>query len=233
VFEFSKHFRTIAGVAAAVLLVDFVTKELALFLLSQSPEGYPNGIFGFSFALFFNDGAAGGLSLGENTRLINIASMSSVVVLCSLVWKQISAIHRFAPVAFGLITGAALGNTLSLLLGPAVVDFITFDGGSAAVVFNVADIAVVAGVGLLVPTACVLAGRIRESYADLVTPLATRTANAPRVSFEREVPITFASEVALEPEVSERSRRPRTVRPDAFIADSARRLEDRRADPGA
>jgi lipoprotein signal peptidase len=231
VAEFSRHFRVIVGVAAAVLLVDFVTKEIALAALSHPATGESAGFMGFSFALLLNDGTAGGFSLGDNTRLINLASMSSVVLLCSLVWKPVSAMHNLAPIAFGLITGAALGNTLSLLLAPAVVDFIAYGSGDSALVFNVADIAVVAGVVLLVPPAVVLASRVRASYADVVRPLATRSVREPRLVFDREVPIALASEVSLEPEVRQQNRVPGTLRPDVSGTDPLWTVDDGRSEP--
>jgi lipoprotein signal peptidase len=181
--------------AAAVLLCDLLSKELALRLLTGAT---PQAAGGIGFELMLNSGAAGGVQLGEYTRLINIASMSVVAALVVLVVRQVSAIHRLAPVVLGLIAGAALGNSVSLLLRPAVVDFISLGGG--AMVVNVADLAAFAGVAGLVPVAFGIVARIRdEGRTEDAVRHQIAEAPRPQVLLDREVPIALASEVAIEP----------------------------------
>jgi lipoprotein signal peptidase len=188
-----------AGIALAVVLIDLVSKELATVLLATSPAAATPSALGFSFFLTENHGTAGGMSLGENTRLINIASMSLVIALAAFVSRPLSAVHKLAPVALGLIIGAALGNTISLVMGPGVVDFIAYN----AIVFNIADVAALGGIATLTPIAYSLASRVRATRRPVVSiPLSTTTyARAAEVArksivFDREVPIALASEVA-------------------------------------
>jgi lipoprotein signal peptidase len=196
-----------AGVALAVLLFDLATKELAVVLLAADAFPALPAALGFSFFLTSNEGAAGGVWLGEHTRFINILSMTLVVLLIALVARQVIATHRFASVAFGLIIGAAFGNTLSLLMSPGVTDFIALNAGSWSIAFNVADVALVAGVVILTPIAYSLAARVRPAVRSsirtvdisravdiAVTARAADTLKRTGV-FEREVPIAFASEV--------------------------------------
>jgi lipoprotein signal peptidase len=196
----SRSTRVFLWTTAAVLLCDLVSKEMALVLLADTAASpYTGG--GMGFTLLLNSGAAGGVQLGDYTRFINVASMLAVAALVVVVVRQLSLVHRLAPVALGLIAGAAIGNTVSLLMRSAVVDFIVLGGGSMVV--NLADLAAVAGVAGLVPVALGIAVRIREGYTDAVVP-ATAPVEMPQLVYDREVPIALASEVAVEPEVLRR-----------------------------
>jgi lipoprotein signal peptidase len=198
--EHRRQLYIMASVAVAVLLFDLVSKEFATVLLAQ-PHALTPPALGFSFFLTTNEGAAGGIWLGDHTRFINIASMTLVVLLIALVTRQVFAEHPRASVAFGLIIGAALGNTLSLLMSPGVTDFISLNTGVFSIAFNVADIALVGGVGMLAPIGVSMAARVRSTRRTSIVlddaPATMRAETARRAPvFEREVPLAFASEVA-------------------------------------
>jgi signal peptidase II len=74
----------------------------------------------------------------------------SVAVTIGL-WLWLAHARRpIAAVALGLVIGGALGNTLDRVVHGAVADFFLFHGfGFSWYVFNIADTAIVVGVGLL------------------------------------------------------------------------------------
>ena len=210
-----------ASIAVAVLLLDLVSKEYATVLLASDSFAVNPPALGFSFFLTTNEGALGGLWLGEQTRLINIASMTLVVALIMFVARQVIAFYSAASIAFGLIAGAALGNTLSLLVAPGVTDFISLNSGSWSIAFNLADVALVAGVMVLAPITFSLAVRVRETRrvpmrtVDVSLPARTHDVVRRPVVYEREVPLAFASEVT-KPAVE-----------DAIVPSKKRTISDR------
>ncbi len=100
---------------------------------------------GISFSLFPQDS-----SLGQWALL----AVKLVAVVVLWVWLA-RAESRFTAVALGLIIGGALGNGIDRSVYGAVVDFVLFHISTATwsfrwFVFNLADVAIVAGVaGLL------------------------------------------------------------------------------------
>ena len=100
---------------------------------------------GISYGWFQDEGATGQL-------ILLVVKAVAVVVLA--IWMARSR-SRLATFALGLIIGGAIGNAIDRLAYGAVVDFALFHvqiGGKAFnwYVFNLADVAIVAGVaGLL------------------------------------------------------------------------------------
>jgi signal peptidase II len=100
--------------------------------------------YGVSFGLFQQDGALGQWAL--------IAFKIGAIVLIG--WWLIRAESRLTAIALGLIAGGALGNGIDRILYGAVADFFAFHITTATwqfhwYIFNLADVAIVAGVGLL------------------------------------------------------------------------------------
>jgi len=100
---------------------------------------------GISYGWFQDEGAAGQLIL---------LAVKAVAVVVLAIWMARSS-SRLATFALGLIIGGAIGNAIDRLAYGAVVDFALFHvqiGGKPFnwYVFNLADVAIVAGVaGLL------------------------------------------------------------------------------------
>ncbi|MCS3762106.1 signal peptidase II [Bradyrhizobium sp. 62B] len=100
---------------------------------------------GISFGWLQNDGQAAQLAL---------MAVKVIAVVALAIWMARSQ-TRLATVALGLIIGGAIGNGIDRLAYGAVVDFALFHieiGGNTYnwYVFNLADVAIVAGVaGLL------------------------------------------------------------------------------------
>jgi signal peptidase II len=99
---------------------------------------------GISFGWFQNDGPA--------AQIILLAIKAIAVVVLS-VWMARSR-TLLATLALGLIIGGAIGNAIDRLIYGAVVDFALFHVRIGETtfnwyVFNLADVAIVAGVGAL------------------------------------------------------------------------------------
>lgn len=79
-----------------------------------------------------------------------LALFSVIVALALWVWLAAAGTGRLMAWALGLIIGGALGNGLDRLLIGGVADFFSFHAfGFYWYVFNIADVAIVAGVAAL------------------------------------------------------------------------------------
>ena len=97
---------------------------------------------GISYSLFDQDGQMGQLML---------AGFAAVVSLAMWIWQVRSHASRLMALSLGLIIGGALGNAVDRLHLGGVADFYSLHAyGFYWYVFNIADVAIVAGVvGLL------------------------------------------------------------------------------------
>jgi signal peptidase II len=101
----------------------------------------------FDLTMAWNRGISYGL-FATHAQTILIAVSLAITVLLVL-WLA-RARTPLAAGAFGIIIGGALGNALDRGLHGAVVDFARFFWGEWSwYIFNVADVAIVAGVALL------------------------------------------------------------------------------------
>ena len=155
--------RVLAAIAAAVVVTDLVSKQLAIAALSDAePVRLIDGLL--SLRLVYNPGAAFSLASGTTWIFTIIASVVVVVIL--RVARRLGS--RLWAVALGLILGGAIGNLLDRLFRPPafgrghVVDFIDYAG---LFVGNVADIAIVVA-GALVITLTVLGIGVDGSKAE-------------------------------------------------------------------
>jgi signal peptidase II len=144
------------GIAAAVILLDQLTKTWAVNRLS---DGRMVDVVGsLRFNLAFNSGMAFSQARGAGPFIGVVALVIIVILLISLRRSG----STLSSIGIGLVIGGALGNLLDRMfragdgfLGGAVVDFIDLQWWP---VFNVADIAVTTG-GVLLVVGSVLAGR--------------------------------------------------------------------------
>jgi signal peptidase II len=97
--------------------------------------------------LVWNKGVSYGLL---NTQMQWIFIVLNLAI-CAILWVWMSGLNRpISAAAIGLVIGGALGNILDRLLYGAVADFFHLHWGSWSwYVFNLADLAIVAGVALL------------------------------------------------------------------------------------
>lgn len=143
-----RRLRLLLTVAAAVLVVDIVTKVVAVELLTP---GVPVPIIGdtVTWTLVRNSGAAFSMATGY-TWVLTLVAMGVVV---GIIWMGRRLLSPWWAVGLGMILGGALGNLVDRFFrspGPLrghVVDFLSIGWWP---VFNVADPAVVGGAILLV-----------------------------------------------------------------------------------
>ena len=103
------------------------------------------------FTLTFNESNAFGLTpvIGHATRwfLMSANIVVAAIILYVLVAKQVRPLTRFG---LALIMAGAIGNALDRLLVGAVVDFLDATKIGFVWIFNIADMTLDGGIGLLV-----------------------------------------------------------------------------------
>lgn len=134
------------GVAAMVLLADQASKYIVLSNLSQGEMWNPIPFLRpfFTITHVTNTGAAFGLFRDQGTLFSIVAFV--VVAGILVFYRYLPADQFWLRVSLGLQLGGAVGNLLDRVRLGRVVDFIDF---KIWPVFNLADTAIVVGVGIL------------------------------------------------------------------------------------
>ncbi len=152
-------------VLLVVAIVDVVTKAAAERLLL--PRGIPHEVWGrtLRLTLVYNPGAAFGLNLGPQSRWIFAGLTLVALVILGRLYRTTRVGDTARTVALALVCAGAIGNLLDRVRSFfGVVDFIDVGVGDARwPTFNVADMAVSVGAGLL---AWVLWQEDREARSD-------------------------------------------------------------------
>jgi signal peptidase II len=115
----------------------------------QLNEQYPRQITPFlDLALAWNKGVSYSLLTSNSQEPLIALSLALSVML---VFWLAKAKTGLAALGLGLILGGALGNALDRIMHGAVVDFVLLHWGTWSwYIFNIADVGIVAGVGLLI-----------------------------------------------------------------------------------
>jgi signal peptidase II len=153
-----------AATATTVAILDLATKQIAAFVLgTRGDVSVPLFHHAIRLTVILNDQSAFSVSLGAYTWHINLVLTTVALLLCLSLCRALAVIDRWAPVMLGLITGAATGNLVSLISSPqGVPDFIAVPTGHGhELVFNLADVAAVIGIGLLIRTTRAVARALR------------------------------------------------------------------------
>lgn len=134
--------------AASTLVLDQLSKWWIVGHLMNPPRAFEITPF-FNLVMVWNRGITFGL-FGDaqwGRWAFALLALVIVVVLFSWLWR---ATHRATAVALGLVIGGAVGNVVDRIRWGAVADFLDFHlAGWHWPAFNVADSAIVVGVGLL------------------------------------------------------------------------------------
>ena len=144
--------RRIALIAALVIALDQLTKQIVLRFLGYAQEKVVIEGF-FKFVHWGNTGAAWSLFRGNNEVLAGVAVLALLVLFLSR--HHFDSRTLLSQIAFGLIFGGIVGNLIDRLWARHVIDFIYFflqqRGGTEIgfPAFNVADSAICTGVGLV------------------------------------------------------------------------------------
>lgn len=146
-------------VALLAVALDQATKVAALAVLTF---GDPIAMApGFNLTIGFNEGASFGMLSGVMAgRPLAMAALTGVITL-ALAWAGLRARHSREAAGFALIVGGSLGNIVDRLRQGAVTDFLDLYWGDWHwPAFNVADMAIACGAGLLLISA--LTSRLPE-----------------------------------------------------------------------
>jgi signal peptidase II len=137
------------GLSAAITVLDLATKHLVQSALAHG-EHIPVTPF-FDIVLFYNQGAAFSFLAGAGgwqRVFFSLFALIASLFIIRLLYKQPE--RTLFCLALSLVLGGALGNLYDRLTLGYVVDFLYFHyRGYAWPAFNVADSAIVCGVGLL------------------------------------------------------------------------------------
>ncbi len=138
--------RAFLGVAAMVLLLDQASKYIVLSNLSLGEMWNPIPFLRpfFTITHVTNTGAAFGLFRDHGTLFSIVAFV--VVAGILVFYRYLPADQFWLRVSLGLQLGGAVGNLLDRVRLGRVVDFVDF---KIWPVFNLADTAIVVGVGIL------------------------------------------------------------------------------------
>lgn len=137
------------GIAVLALVLDQASKAWLLGLMAARPEGIALTPF-FNLVMVWNRGISFGLFRSDDpTQAWLLIGLSTAVIVVLLLWLRRTR-SALPAAGIGLVVGGAVGNIVDRLRFGAVADF--FDAhafGWHWPAFNVADSAIVAGVGLL------------------------------------------------------------------------------------
>lgn len=145
-----------AGILAALvtLVADQASKLWLLYVFDLAHRGAVRVTPFFDLVLAWNIGISfGWLQNDSQAAQLALMAVKVLAVVALAIWMARSH-TRLATVALGLIIGGAIGNGIDRLLHGAVVDFALFHIEIAGntynwYVFNLADVAIVAGVAAL------------------------------------------------------------------------------------
>jgi len=148
------HLRPGLLTAAVTLMLDQLSKWWILYELDlparRNVPLFEIGPVGLDLTMVWNRGVTFGLFSGDSqwNQLI-LAGLAAVIAAVLLRWLS-RAENRLVAVALGMVIGGAVGNVIDRFRFGAVVDFVDAWGwGWHWYVFNIADAAIVIGVGLL------------------------------------------------------------------------------------
>jgi signal peptidase II len=139
------------GIAATALAADQASKAWMLYAYDIGTKGAVTVAPFFDLVLVWNRGVSYGL-LPQDSDLgrWGLILFAFAAALALIVWLA-RVTSPLAAAAIGLIVGGALGNAIDRMLYGAVADFFSLHAfGYQWYIFNIADVAIVAGViGLL------------------------------------------------------------------------------------
>jgi signal peptidase II len=146
----SRLFQLGLGLAVLVFVLDQFSKWVIHEIVMVPPRTIP--VFpGFNLVLVFNKG----VSFGQMAWLGSwaLSALAVAIAAALVVWLR-KAETRLLAMALGIIIGGAIGNVIDRVRFGAVVDFLDFyipgTGWPHWPAFNVADSAIVVGVGLII-----------------------------------------------------------------------------------
>ena len=151
--------------AAVILVADQVSKVWILFVFDLPAKGSVALLPGLNLTMVWTRGITFGLLSSDALWVsVALAAVALAVVVALFLWLRRAA-RLDVALGLGAVAGGAVGNVIDRVRFGAVVDFIHAHAwGWSWYVFNVADAAIVCGVGVLLLDS-LLAGRRPPSAA--------------------------------------------------------------------
>jgi signal peptidase II len=147
----SKNGRVFWTAAVGIIVLDVITKSLAV--ANLQPEHLPHSVIGdvVRFTLAYNPGAAFSMSLGAYSRIVFGALALIALVILWFLYRMSASGDTLRVLALGLAWGGAAGNLIDRIRSArGVVDFIDIGVGDVRFwTFNVADSGVTVGAFVL------------------------------------------------------------------------------------
>ncbi len=150
----AKRIILVLAILLVTITLDQYTKSVAVDQLRGQPwQSYAGDLLRIGYAE--NEGAF--LSLGANLPdglRYWILTLAPVLILAALLWYTLfgSDLNRWQTIAFSFILGGGVSNIYDRLLYGKVVDFMNMGIGNLRTgIFNVADMAIMAGLFTLLP----------------------------------------------------------------------------------
>ncbi|HEX6162437.1 MAG TPA: signal peptidase II [Vicinamibacterales bacterium] len=136
---------------AATAGCDRVTKHLAVTNLAGAPE---RSYLGDTVRLDYHENAGGFLSAGASwrpaTRIAVFQGANAIFLLCSLFVAVRYKWSRLAKVGLVMFLAGGFSNLIDRMAFGSVIDFLNVGVGPVRTgIFNVADVAIMAGVALM------------------------------------------------------------------------------------
>ncbi len=133
------------AVGVTVVVLDLITKQIAVSTLSRIPVRVVGDWL--LFRLVYNPGAAFGIHVGEYSRWVFMGLAIAALVVLGTMAQRTHPSQWFRLTALGLVCGGAVGNLVDRIRSAqGVIDFIdVWIGPFHWPTFNVADIAVTCG----------------------------------------------------------------------------------------
>lgn len=136
------HIKTLLLVSGCVIVLDQLTKFIVISKMAfGSSKSVVKGLLDISYIT--NSGAAFGLLRGWNPLFIIVTFIAIVFIF--LYYRHFKE-DLWMKVALGFLLGGAIGNLIDRIRINQVIDFINFRWWPS---FNVADISVCIGAGML------------------------------------------------------------------------------------
>ena len=137
-------------VAIVIMLLDQISKWWIVEQVMNPPRVIPVTSF-FNLVMGWNKGVSFGMFASDsplNRWVLPIIALAVVAALTVWMWRNTD---RLITTAIALVIGGAIGNVIDRIRFGAVADFLDFFIGSYHwPAFNVADIAITCGAGLLI-----------------------------------------------------------------------------------
>ena len=143
-----KNRQYIYQITSIVLIIDQIIK----LLINNNMTLYQQiKIIPKFFTIYYvkNTGAAFSI-LEDSTILLTIISVIFIVILDRMIKKE-KTFTKLSAISLGMIMGGIFGNLIDRIIHHAVIDYLSFQIFKYEFpVFNIADIGITVGVGLLI-----------------------------------------------------------------------------------